>query len=548
MKKGIRVLPLVVALALFSTGIHAVETDPDIIILGEGDYDLSDYPDGGEETGELEDLYDEYAPEDETEAEDDDADEEEDAEDSGDGDIEILSDTDSAPDDDDLTGYTENRHNVQDDVKIVWGDYASDDDDDDDDDGDDEDEDETENRDPEAIERVIVVNIMDAPEANRKPEYTAEVSRGNAVVSYEGWKCSDGRVNYSTSAAYGINDRRFSTFEEGKTYTYCIVIAAKGEDFFTGGTSFTVRGVSAYGTFNADMTMCMFDNLFTSSPVCSHEYQTVRVKATCTTNGREYRKCSLCGKEEQIRDIPALGHAYELDDEGCSEATCARAGMEMYRCTREDCGNVYVKTLPALGHAYVVNVIKTATDSREGTYNMVCANEDCEASTNKHTIFPYKSIKLPKSKYSCTGSAIKPDITVTDTLGRAINPRYYEVVYLHNKNVGTATVHVTFSGMYSGKMTKTFKIVKGTQKISYKAATFTVPKNDVKKHSYKFHLGVKGKTSLSYKTSSKKITVDKKGFVTVKKGTKKGTYTVTVTAKGTKNWKKATKKIKIKVK
>ena len=146
------------------------------------------------------------------------------------------------------------------------------------------------------------------------------------------------------------------------------------------------------------------------------------------------------------------------------------------------------------------------------------------------------------------GSKITPSFRVVDTLGRTISPNYYTTVCYNNKNIGTATVHVTFSGMYSGKLTKNFQIVKGSQKIAVKVSAITIPKRDVKKKSVKFSLGAKAKTKLSYKSSSKKISVNRKGTVRVKKGAKRGTYTITVTAKGTKNWKKATRKIKVKIK
>ena len=83
---------------------------------------------------------------------------------------------------------------------------------------------------------------------------------------------------------------------------------------------------------------------------------------------------------------------------------------------------------------------------------------------------------------------------------------------------------------------------------SFSFSSITVPKADVKKKTIKINLGARAKTKLTYKSKSKKIKVNKKGIVTLKKGTKKGTYTITITAKESKNWKKATKKIKIKVK
>ena len=53
---------------------------------------------------------------------------------------------------------------------------------------------------------------------------------------------------------------------------------------------------------------------------------------------------------------------------------------------------------------------------------------------------------------------------------------------------------------------------------------------------------------MTYKSSSKKVTVTSKGKVTVKKGTKKGTYKITVIAAKTANYKSVKKTITIKVK
>ena len=265
-------------------------------------------------------------------------------------------------------------------------------------------------------------------------------------------------------------------------------------------------------------------------------------------DGREYKKCLYCGNEILVKITPAFGHKYELNEDKSSPATCTIPGMEVYECQNEDCGDVLGKMLPALGHHLVTEIEDPATGEEVGTYTVICDREDCGYKQKTQSIFPFKKIVLTKSKYGYTGSKITPSFRVVDTLGRTIDPKYYTTVCYGNKNIGTATVHVTFSGMYSGKLTKTFKIVKGTQKISTKASVIIVPASDVKKKAVKFGLGAKAKTKLSYKAGSKKISVSSKGTMTVKKGTKKGTYSVTITAKGTKNWKKATRKIKIKVK
>ena len=500
---------LAAVLAFPFAGVHAEDAPQETLLYEEDPYDTEI---------EVGDPEPEDSLSEETEADDGDV-------------IEILSDDDSA-------------------ITILNSDNAVSYDDDDDGGDDDDDEDESENPDrgPEAIDKVYIENVNFKLQAGAKPKYTAEVSYGNVAIWYEGWSDNSGASNYSHQGGYKPGERRFTTFEQGKLYWYHLCITAEGDDYFTGNTRFFLNGSQITGKFNSEMTICAFDKIATSLAQCYHEYKTYKTEATCTQAGREYRKCSYCGNEILIRETPALGHKYVLDEDKSVPATCTTSGLEVYECQNEDCGDVYRNRILPLGHHMVYEIEEPATGKREGTYTAVCTRDDCGYSEKTRTIFPFKKIILSKSTFGYTGSAIKPSFRVTDSLGRTIDPRYYNVVYYGNKNIGTGTVHVTFSGMYSGKLTKTFKIVKGSQKISAKASTVTVPATDAKKKAVKFNLGAKAKTKLSYKTGSKKISVSSKGTVTVKKGTKKGTYTVTVTAKGSKNWKKTTKKIKIKVK
>lgn len=500
---------LAAVLAFPFAGVHAEDAPQDTLLYEEDPYDTEI---------EVGDPEPEDSLSEETEADDGDV-------------IEILSDDDSA-------------------ITILNSDNAvSYDDDDDGGDDDDDDEDETENgRDPEEIKKVIVSNVNFNLQAGAKPKYTAEVTLGNAEILYEGWSDNHGNANYSNNSGYRDNDVRFIRFTNGELYWYHLAITAKGDDYFTGNTKFIINGTELMGKFNSVMTVCAFDKIFTGMAECVHQYKVYRTEPTCTQNGTEYSKCSLCGKEINARTIPALGHKYVLDEDKSVPASCTTSGLEVYECQNEDCGDVYRNRILPLGHHMAYEIEEPATGKKEGTYTAVCTRDDCGYSEKTRTIFPFKKIILSKSTFGYTGSAIKPSFRVTDSLGRTIDPRYYNVVYYGNKNIGTGTVHVTFSGMYSGKLTKTFKIVKGSQKISAKASTVTVPATDAKKKAVKFNLGAKAKTKLSYKTGSKKISVSSKGTVTVKKGAKKGTYTVTVTAKGTKNWKKTSKKIKIKVK
>ena len=75
-----------------------------------------------------------------------------------------------------------------------------------------------------------------------------------------------------------------------------------------------------------------------------------------------------------------------------------------------------------------------------------------------------------------------------------------------------------------------------------KKVTFKAAKLKKSKKTANIKASVTSKGKISYSSSSKKVNVSKKGKVTVKKGTKKGTYTVTVTAAEVAGYKSAASK------
>lgn len=84
-------------------------------------------------------------------------------------------------------------------------------------------------------------------------------------------------------------------------------------------------------------------------------------------------------------------------------------------------------------------------------------------------------------------------------------------------------------------------------KVSPSSKNFKV--GDLKKKSKSFTIKVSGsKGNVTYKSDSKNITVNKKGKVSVKKRTKKGTYKITITANGNSTYDKCSKTVTIKVK
>lgn len=153
------------------------------------------------------------------------------------------------------------------------------------------------------------------------------------------------------------------------------------------------------------------------------------------------------------------------------------------------------------------------------------------------------SITLSNTSYTYNGKEKKPSVTVkygSTTLSQGTD---YTLSYSSNKNVGTGKVKITGIGIYSGSITKTFRIEKGTQKISY-------TKKYKKTYGAKaFKLNVKrtrGNGKLTYKSSNRKVvTVSKSGKVTLRGS---GKAVITVTAKGTSKYNAKSVKITVQVK
>ena len=175
--------------------------------------------------------------------------------------------------------------------------------------------------------------------------------------------------------------------------------------------------------------------------------------------------------------------------------------------------------------------------------------------------------KVTASSCTYTGKALTPSVTVKLDGATLVADTDYTVAYSNNKNAGTGTVTVTGAGSYSGTASATFTIAKASQslKVTKKTKTVKYKKLKKKKLTVKAITKVSGaKGTLSYtkgavkykgkkasKKVAKKIVVNKKkGKITLKKGLKKGTYTVKVKVKAaaTGNYKAASKTVTVKIK
>ena len=145
-------------------------------------------------------------------------------------------------------------------------------------------------------------------------------------------------------------------------------------------------------------------------------------------------------------------------------------------------------------------------------------------------------IKLSGTSYAYTGTARKPKVTV-DGL---VNGTDYTVAYKNNTNVGTATVVVTGTGEYTGTLTKTFSIYRGTQNISAISSKFTKTYGDAA-----FNLQAKSSFGgkLTYTSADLSVvSVSSDGTVTIK-GT--GSTSITIRGAETSNYKAAVKTIPV---
>ena len=77
----------------------------------------------------------------------------------------------------------------------------------------------------------------------------------------------------------------------------------------------------------------------------------------------------------------------------------------------------------------------------------------------KKNIAKSAKITLAKTSYTYNGKGKKPSVTVSVGSKKLKEKKEYKLSYQKNKNVGKATVTVTGIGSYTGKVTKSFKIL-----------------------------------------------------------------------------------------
>lgn len=188
------------------------------------------------------------------------------------------------------------------------------------------------------------------------------------------------------------------------------------------------------------------------------------------------------------------------------------------------------------------NGLVTAVDDGSATITAATAQggytASCEVTVTGMSVDLKKAtIKVANGIYS--GSAVKPEVTVSYN-GRSLrNNVDYKVSYSKNIDAGTAEAVISGKGRYKGTVTKTFTIEKAEQELTVdvSAQTLVVGKTAA--------LTAKGTGQITFSSSNKKIAaVSQKGKITAKTP---GTVRITVDAAGNANYKAAKESITLTV-
>ena len=192
---------------------------------------------------------------------------------------------------------------------------------------------------------------------------------------------------------------------------------------------------------NTDQTLTT--KTITVNISCSHSYSSwsTTKQPTCTADGTQERKCSVCGKTE-TQTIKATGHNYTTTvirptctEQGYTQHTCSKCSYS-YKdnytsatghsfgswtatksptCTTEGtkqrkcsaCGKTETQTIPATGHSYTTSVIRpTCTDQGYTVhYCSRCSSSytDNYTSATGHSFGSWTTTKQP----TCTADGTK---------------------------------------------------------------------------------------------------------------------------------------------
>ncbi len=272
-----------------------------------------------------------------------------------------------------------------------------------------------------------------------------------AVLTCDGKSCNTGKKH--------TQEFKLHVTSKPKTAATC---CSKGSTEYT-----------AIGPYNKTSTKVVKD-----IPIDKNAHALKNVTWKWSANGK---KCTVSGTCTHCKKKVSMACTVEAIK--TTNPTCTKMGTTKYNATAPN-GLTSKKTFEDKAMLAHKTVTKTtpATAKANGKVQKVCS--DCGKVTKTTVINKIGSMKLSVSSATYNGKEIKPTVTVVDSKGKTINPKYYTVTYAKNKDVGTAKVTVKFKSLYKGSLSKTFKIVpkkttvtaaaspkKGSLKVNWTALT-----------------------------------------------------------------------------
>ncbi len=376
--------------------------------------------------------------------------------------------------------------------------------------------------------------------------YADNTNAGEATITITGIGNYSGEQTYHFTINKAVYDMSGVTFPD-MTYTYdgtAHTIKIEIEEggslpdgvtvSYTGNTGTEVGTYNATAHFNGD-----YDN-----------YETIDdMTATMTIADASFGNLT----------ISASGYTGTYDGKAHSITVTLSGDAEGATVTYSTTGEEgsYTTDNPSFTEVGTYTVYYKVT---KANYNVVTGTQTVEI-TEAPSPTPESKIDIKtatvthKSGLVYNGSKQSAGIKVTASDGTVLKKGTdYELDGQKAKAAGTHKAVVTGIGYYTGSQIVTYKIKKAEQELSA-----VVKKNGTQKYSvkasklknasktFKIKVTKKGNMKVRYSTNSKKIKVNKNGKVTLKKGLKKGTYTIKVTTGASKNYKANQTPIKIKV-
>ncbi len=152
-------------------------------------------------------------------------------------------------------------------------------------------------------------------------------------------------------------------------------------------------GTEGEETYLCTRENCSYKEIKILSATGAHKYgEEQTIDATCTEDGKKYRVCSVCNKEDDISIISAKGHTF--GEYGDVLETCTEPGRRYSICSV--CNQEYdITEVPPLGHCWgewKIDIAGSCTTKELRT--RLCTNHDCTAIDSDYSYGNHPKEKL----------------------------------------------------------------------------------------------------------------------------------------------------------